>query len=69
MNDRENTTVATTDAQSSAYGVSVRAWLALFLVWTACAEELLGRDPSPGFAALVVGAVGWYFGQRDKAKT
>ena len=45
-------------------GVSVRAWIAILLVGTACTKSLLGQEVGEPVYTLVLVAAGFYFGQK-----
>lgn len=52
--------------ESKAFGVSIRAWLALILVYTTCMMSVLVIKVEEPLYSLVLLATGFYFGQRDK---
>lgn len=54
--------------ESFAFGLSVRAWIALSLVWTVCYMAVNQRDVKEPLYSLALLAVGFYFGQRTNQR-
>lgn len=53
------------DTDSQVLNVSIRAWIALLLVFTVCIMAAFGRDVEEPLYSLALLAVGFYFGQRN----
>ena len=53
-------------AESKAFSVSVRAWLAIMLVATVCGMSVAGKVVEEPLYTLVGMALGWYYGQKEK---
>lgn len=51
--------------ESFAFGVSVRAWIALSLVWTVCYMAIKSTEVKEPLYSLSLLAVGFYFGQKQ----
>ncbi len=49
---------------SVAFGISIRAWLSLFLVWTICAMSVLRIEVTEPLYSMGLLALGFYFGQK-----
>ncbi len=54
--------------ESKAFGVSIRGWLTLMLALTVCLMSALEMTVEEPLYTLVGMAMGWYFGQKEKAK-
>lgn len=55
--------------ESFAFGLSVRAWIALSLVWTVCYMAIYQLEVKEPLYSLALLAVGFYFGQRPNQPT
>lgn len=54
--------------ESKIFGVSLRGWLSLLIIGTACAMAFLGREIEEPLYSLVMFVAGMYFGQKAIAQ-
>jgi hypothetical protein len=53
--------------ESKLLGVSVRGWIAAMILGTVCFQSFMGQPIVEPLYSLSIGAMGWYFGQKEKA--
>jgi len=54
-------------SESQVMGVSVRGWIAVVIILTVCAMSVMRMDVAEPLYGLAMAAMGWYFGQKEKA--
>lgn len=52
--------------ESSLLGVSIRGWITLLIVFTACTMFVRSVDLPDALNAALFTVIGWYFGQKSK---
>lgn len=65
----EETTIIANPNGSQAFGVSIRAWLALLLTLTVCLQSIFGQTIVEPLYSLSIMALGFYFGQKTSPTT
>ena len=56
--------LAYSNGESKLLGVSMRGWLAMLIVGTACAMALLQREIAEPLSSVLLLTIGFYFGQK-----
>lgn len=56
-------------SDSTLFGVSIRAWLAVMLIGTVCGLVSVGKEIKEPLYSMATLALGFYFGQKGKIES